>query len=179
MTKACPVTDEMRAGVTARIRAHYLTLGVDLAKAEELADDILGIRGIAARRPDPEAALLNDIAVMMSEFVDNWPNPKRVSTALKLIAKTLLAALGPSRHCQVPDCAVCEALEGAENWVVRPCKDRLGHISSFDICIEPDPDAIGVAVIASVYSGEIVANAILKAIKLAALNPSPALVRHG
>jgi hypothetical protein len=31
---------------------------------------------------------------MMSEFVDNWPQPKKVSTALALIAKTLRAALG-------------------------------------------------------------------------------------
>lgn len=38
-------------------------------------------------------AVLDDIAVMMSEFVDNWPQPKRVSTALALIAKTLRAAL--------------------------------------------------------------------------------------
>ena len=38
--------------------------------------------------------LLNDIAVMMSEFVDNWPQPKKVSTALALISKTLRTALG-------------------------------------------------------------------------------------
>jgi hypothetical protein len=41
-----------------------------------------------------EAQLLNDIAVMMGEFVDNWPNPKKVSTALALIAKTIRASLG-------------------------------------------------------------------------------------
>jgi hypothetical protein len=42
--------------------------------------------------------LLNDIAVMMSEFVDNWPQPKKVKTALALVAKTLRAALDPPKH---------------------------------------------------------------------------------
>jgi hypothetical protein len=46
----------------------------------------------ATRESDREA-LLNDIGVMMSEFVDNWPNPKRVETALALIAKTFREAL--------------------------------------------------------------------------------------
>jgi hypothetical protein len=41
----------------------------------------------------PSAIVLDGIGVMMSEFVDNWPNPKRVETALALIAKTLRAAL--------------------------------------------------------------------------------------
>lgn len=53
-------------------------------------------------------ALLNDIAAMMSEFVDNWPQPKKVSTALALIAKTLRAALDPPKHkfwgAGEPDC---------------------------------------------------------------------------
>ena len=42
---------------------------------------------------EAQAAHLNDIAMMMSEFVDNWPQPKKASTALKLIAKTLRASL--------------------------------------------------------------------------------------
>jgi hypothetical protein len=42
--------------------------------------------------------LLNDIAAMMGEFVDNWPNPKKVSTALALIAKTMRSALNPPKH---------------------------------------------------------------------------------
>ena len=41
----------------------------------------------------PSAVVLNDIAAMMSEFVDNWPEPKKVSTALALVAKTIRAAL--------------------------------------------------------------------------------------
>jgi hypothetical protein len=52
--------------------------------------------------------LLNDIAVMMSEFVDNWPQPKKVKTALALVAKTLRAALDPPKHdfwgAGEPDC---------------------------------------------------------------------------
>lgn len=39
------------------------------------------------------ASILTDIGVMMSEFVDNWPKPKQIGTALALIAKTLRAAL--------------------------------------------------------------------------------------
>jgi hypothetical protein len=67
----------------------------------------------SAARPIPasevgEVEMLNDIAVMMSEFVDNWPQPKRVDTALKLIAKTLRAALDPPKHmfwgAGEPDC---------------------------------------------------------------------------
>jgi hypothetical protein len=38
-----------------------------------------------------ENAVLGDISDMMSEFVENWPAPKKVSTAIKLIAKTLRA----------------------------------------------------------------------------------------
>lgn len=51
---------------------------------------------IASTRPD--SALLADIAEMMGEFVDNWPEPKRVDTALKLIAKTMRSALDPPKH---------------------------------------------------------------------------------
>jgi len=40
-----------------------------------------------------QSDLLEEIALMMSEFVDNWPNPKRIGTALALIAKTLREAL--------------------------------------------------------------------------------------
>lgn len=45
-----------------------------------------------------EGEILDDIANMMTEFVDNWPNPKKVSTALALIAKTMRAALNPPKH---------------------------------------------------------------------------------
>jgi hypothetical protein len=81
-----------------------------------------------------ERALLGDIADMMTEFVDNWPNPKKVSTALALIAKTMRAALeraesgplvtcpraerlhAPLRYC--PDCpegAACELPKDYDN----------------------------------------------------------------
>lgn len=67
-----------------------------------------------------EAQLLADIAAMMGEFVDNWPQPKRVSTALKLIAKTIRTlldpepvtcprAISPLRYCtDCPDDERCE-----------------------------------------------------------------------
>lgn len=42
--------------------------------------------------------VLNGIAAMMGEFVDNWPNPKRIDTAIALIGKTLRSALNPPRH---------------------------------------------------------------------------------
>ena len=45
-----------------------------------------------------EQAILDDISVMMSEFVDNWPEPKKIDTAIALIAKTLRAALDPPPH---------------------------------------------------------------------------------
>jgi hypothetical protein len=42
-----------------------------------------------------DAGLLDDIAVMMSEFVDNWPPHKKIGTSIALIAKTLRASLDP------------------------------------------------------------------------------------
>jgi len=52
--------------------------------------------------------VVNDIAVMMSEFVDNWPAHKRIETSIALIAKTLRAALNPLKHqywgAGEPDC---------------------------------------------------------------------------
>ncbi len=51
-----------------------------------------------ASTSDAREAVLNDIAVMMSEFVDNWPEPKKIDTALALIAKTMRAALDPPKH---------------------------------------------------------------------------------
>ena len=56
----------------------------------EAADTITRLQAALKQR---EADTLNDIAVMMSEFVDNWPQPKRVETAFALIAKTLREAL--------------------------------------------------------------------------------------
>ena len=51
---------------------------------------------------------LDAIAAMMSEFVDNWPQPKKVKTALALVAKTMRAALDPPQHVYwragEPDC---------------------------------------------------------------------------
>jgi hypothetical protein len=44
---------------------------------------------------EDDDAVLNAIAVMMSEFVDNWPAHKKISTSLALIAKTLRAVLRP------------------------------------------------------------------------------------
>lgn len=47
-----------------------------------------------------------------------------------------------------------------DTWEVHPCKDRLGHVTSYDICLPQEPGSSGVAVIASVYSGEEVAKQI-------------------
>lgn len=49
-------------------------------------------------RGEMREEVLNDIAAMMSEFVDNWPQPKKLSTALALIAKTMRVALDPPKH---------------------------------------------------------------------------------
>ena len=55
-----------------------------------------------------ERETLDVIAAMMSEFVDNWPQPKKVKTALALVAKTMRAALDPPQHVYwragEPDC---------------------------------------------------------------------------
>lgn len=59
----------------------------------------------------PSEDVLLDISVMMTEFVDNWPEPKRISTALALIAKTLRAALNENES---------DALERAINRMGWP-----------------------------------------------------------
>ena len=55
-----------------------------------------------------ERETLDAIAAMMSEFVDNWPQPKKVKIALALVAKTMRAALDPPQHVYwmvgEPDC---------------------------------------------------------------------------
>ena len=40
--------------------------------------------------------LLSDLAIMMSKHVENWPEPKRFSTAIALLDKILSEALGKS-----------------------------------------------------------------------------------
>jgi hypothetical protein len=49
-----------------------------------------------------------------------------------------------------------------DKWEVRPCRDRLGNVTSYDICLPQEPGSTGVAVVASVYSGEAVANQIVE-----------------
>ena len=58
---------------------------------------------------------------------------------------------------ETPACRVCSP------WEVRPCKHPLGHVTSYDICLPAEPDASGVAVIASVYSGKEIAEQIAAA----------------
>lgn len=66
------------------------------------------LAALEAERAADKARALEAIAEMMGEFVDNWPQPKRVGTALKLIAKTMRAALEPPKHVYwgagEPDC---------------------------------------------------------------------------
>jgi hypothetical protein len=54
--------------------------------------------------------------------------------------------------CKTPGCPVCE------RWEVRPCVDKQGNVNSYDICLASEPEAAGVAVIASIYSGKEVAD---------------------
>lgn len=54
--------------------------------------------------------------------------------------------------------------EAVERWEVRPCFDHTGkNIRCYDICLPAEPEATGVAVIASVYSGQAVAQQIADA----------------
>lgn len=48
-----------------------------------------------------------------------------------------------------------------DRWEVRPCVDKRGNVTSYDICLPSEPGASGVAVIASVYSGKDVADDIV------------------
>ena len=61
--------------------------------------------------------LLNDIAVMMSKHVDNWPEPKQVKTALALISKTLDARADLFTTLQARGDRLAGALERSrEGW---------------------------------------------------------------
>jgi hypothetical protein len=50
-------------------------------------------RARAENLAEERANVLDDIAMMMSKHVKNWPEPKRVKTAIALIDKTLTFAL--------------------------------------------------------------------------------------
>lgn len=82
--------------------------------------------------------ILNDIAVMMSEFVDNWPHPRRISTALALIAKAMRAALDPPKHrfwgAGEPDCPADIKAANGELWKLR-CKICGKDNPRNDICL--------------------------------------------
>ena len=81
---------------------------------------------------------LDAIAAMMSEFVDNWPQPKKINTALALIAKTMRAALDPPRHdfwgAGEPDCPR-ELLAGNGELHTLRCKIcGLDDLRSNSVC---------------------------------------------
>lgn len=86
--------------------------------------------------------VLNDIAVMMSEFVDNWPNPKKVSTALALVAKTFRTLLDPPKHrfwgAGEPDCPADIKAPNGELWK-RRCKVCGSDNPRDDRCLPPTP----------------------------------------
>jgi len=62
-------------------------------------------RGAERERGKVEQALIEELAIVMSEFVDNWPEHKKVSTSLALLAKTMRAALDKTR--EVRRCEHC------------------------------------------------------------------------
>lgn len=47
-----------------------------------------------------------------------------------------------------------------KGWGVRQCINREGHITSYDVCHPSEPNATGVAVVASVYEGENIARSV-------------------
>lgn len=64
--------------------------------------------------------LLSDLAIMMSKHVENWPEPKRFSTAIALLDKILSEALGKSLpEPAKPDRYVVAAREFLAAWGER------------------------------------------------------------
>jgi hypothetical protein len=94
------VTEAMiEAGIAACLASPWFDFDIDEAGLRQSGLVPAIYLAMSAARPAvDEGVVLNDIAVMMSEFVDNWPNPKRLKTALALIAKTLRNALDPPKH---------------------------------------------------------------------------------
>jgi Lar family restriction alleviation protein len=63
-----------------------------IEQAPAVLDTLATLRNDLSRKDDEIANVVNDIAVMMSEFVDNWPAHKKLETSLALIAKTMRAS---------------------------------------------------------------------------------------
>lgn len=65
----------------------------DYRQAEEMVRHMVdGMEAALKPEVDVEGVALNNICEMMQKHVDNWPNPKKLSTAIALIDKTLMAA---------------------------------------------------------------------------------------
>jgi len=69
-------------------------------------------------------------------------------------------------------------LERSWDWEVCPCLNHLDQIASWDLCVRAEPGARGAPVIASVYSGEAVARAILAACQATTEHPLAKMVRE-
>ena len=104
-------------GTRANLRNHQAQADMDgerVTVSRQALDEVLdAIDAALSAIPIPatgevERETLDVIAAMMSEFVDNWPQPKKVKTALALVAKTMRAALDPPQHVYwragEPDC---------------------------------------------------------------------------
>ena len=78
------------------------------------------------------ASPLKSIAVMMSEFVDNWPEPKRVETALKLIAKTMRHAVARAKELEAAGQDFTEAAQrqGPTNPAYWVSYERLAALTA-------------------------------------------------
>jgi hypothetical protein len=90
-----------------RQRSYPVKLELGKADPDAILTAYLHIEALTKRVAEADD-VLHQIAVMMSEFVDNWPQPKRIDTAIALIAKTMRAALNPPKHVSwgagEPDC---------------------------------------------------------------------------
>lgn len=80
---------------------------------------------------------------------------------------------GPTPKAKCPSIfkAVSEAIAVLEVYEVRPCVNRLGNQTGWDICHPAEPDATGIAVVATVYQSEEVARIMATALRAAFHRP--------
>jgi hypothetical protein len=139
---------------------------------EAVTDEMIdaGVAEMGGRRTSGEAVAAIYTAMQAARPID------RMSEGVPASPSGHSAKPEPEEVSVVPTSGP-NALERAWDWEVGPCVDRLGHVQSWDINVRGEPDARGVAVIASVYSGEAVARAILAACQATTEHPLARMTR--
>lgn len=86
-----------RAGNAAALDAAGYVMDAEQCRQGQF-DDLEPAKEFQREIARQRRATLTAIEEMMEEFVTNWPKPKKMKTALALIAKVIRAAINPASH---------------------------------------------------------------------------------